>query len=320
MNKELDDVNNEAALLRGHLRLLMQITASAQESLDRDYFLVRCLEEICRTQQWCIGQIWFVNELEGIITCSPSSYYANGNFASFRKDSLERRFTRGVGLPGRVWGSAMPICITEIEHEKGLQFPRLHIAREIGLNSAFAIPISNGPQTIGVMEFLAPSMKKPDPETERFFEKLGSFIGTYLAQKKAEERALTADVKFSVVIDQAPLAFIGMNVVGEIVQWNIKAEQIFGWKRDEVIGRLLAEIIIPPEHREAHMKGLLRYMGSRKTTVMNQLIRTDALCKSGERVKIDMKIFVQSRGEHEVSFAAFISEPEPPKVNPDIVL
>jgi PAS domain S-box-containing protein len=320
MSKELDDVQNEAALLRAHLRLLMQITASAQESLDSDYFLVRCMEEICRTQEWSMGQIWFVNELDGIITCSASSYYANGNFADFRKDSLERRFTRGVGLPGRVWGSGVPICITEIDHEKGLAFPRLQIAREFGLNSAFAIPIANGPQIIGVMEFLAPTMKKLDAETERFFEKLGSFIGTYVAQKKAEHRALKADVRFSVVLDQAPLAFIGMNSVGEIVQWNVKAEEVFGWKRDEVVGRLLAEIIIPPEHREAHMKGLLRYMGSRKTTVMNQLIRTDALSKSGERVKIDMKIFVQSRGEHDVSFAAFISELDPPKVNPDIVL
>ena len=39
---------------------------------------------------------------------------------------------------------------------------------------------------------------------------------------------------------------------GVLVDWNPQAEATFGWARDEAIGRVLAETILPESGREAH--------------------------------------------------------------------
>ena len=47
-----------------------------------------------------------------------------------------------------------------------------------------------------------------------------------------------------------------MNSEGIITGWNSQAEKIFGWSREEAIGRMLSETIIPPQYREAHAAGI----------------------------------------------------------------
>ena len=57
-------------------------------------------------------------------------------------------------------------------------------------------------------------------------------------------------------------AFIGMDAAGVITEWNVQAEQMFGWPRQEAIGRLLSATIIPAQHREAHERGLRHFLAA----------------------------------------------------------
>ena len=43
---------------------------------------------------------------------------------------------------------------------------------------------------------------------------------------------------------------------GNITGWNKQSESLFGWRRDEAVGRLLTETIIPKRYHEAHRDGL----------------------------------------------------------------
>ena len=53
-----------------------------------------------------------------------------------------------------------------------------------------------------------------------------------------------------------------MDSTGVITDWNPQAEATFGWSRDEALGRDLAETIIPERHREAHQRGLQRFLAT----------------------------------------------------------
>jgi PAS domain S-box-containing protein len=57
-------------------------------------------------------------------------------------------------------------------------------------------------------------------------------------------------------------AVVAMDAEGRIQGWNRQAEAIFGWTRDEAIGRSLAQTIIPPGHRAAHSAGLARFLAT----------------------------------------------------------
>ena len=51
-----------------------------------------------------------------------------------------------------------------------------------------------------------------------------------------------------------------MDAGGEVTDWNGQAHSLFGWSREEAIGRELATLIIPEEHRAAHREGIARFM------------------------------------------------------------
>ncbi len=58
------------------------------------------------------------------------------------------------------------------------------------------------------------------------------------------------------VIENAPDAVIVIDRVGEIILWNPKAEDLFGWKKEEVTGKQLVHIIVPENQRESHNHGM----------------------------------------------------------------
>src|SRR6266850_714919 len=76
-------------------------------------------------------------------------------------------------------------------------------------------------------------------------------------QERAHARDAEASLRVSEthtrrIIEMALDGFIGMDAAGIITEWNVQAQQIFGWPRQEAIGRLLSATIIPAQHRDGH--------------------------------------------------------------------
>ena len=65
-----------------------------------------------------------------------------------------------------------------------------------------------------------------------------------------------------VIVETALDAIIVMDAGGFITDWNVQAEKMFGWPRQEAIGRLLSATIIPAQHREAHERGLRHFLAT----------------------------------------------------------
>lgn len=77
----------------------------------------------------------------------------------------------------------------------------------------------------------------------------------------------------------APEAVIVIDEEGKITSWNPRAETIFGWTANEVIGKYLYEIIIPERFREAHQKGMQRFMKTKEGPVLNKPLELPAIRK-----------------------------------------
>jgi PAS domain S-box-containing protein len=54
------------------------------------------------------------------------------------------------------------------------------------------------------------------------------------------------------MIEPCPLAIMGLDLDGKVVMWNRGAEQIFGWRAEEVLGRELPTV--PPPEREEYRR------------------------------------------------------------------
>jgi diguanylate cyclase (GGDEF)-like protein/PAS domain S-box-containing protein len=109
-----------------------------------------------------------------------------------------------------------------------------------------------------------------------------------LAERKLDlERA---ENRIRSILENAPDAFIGMDEHGAVSEWNAQAEATFGWRRDEVVGRPLAEVIIPPAQRAAHNAGLARFMKSGTGPVVNQRLEVIALHRDGHEIPVQLSV------------------------------
>ncbi|MEP6467436.1 MAG: PAS domain S-box protein, partial [Parafilimonas sp.] len=92
------------------------------------------------------------------------------------------------------------------------------------------------------------------------------------------------------IIETALDAVVTMNPAGEITEWNAQAERIFGWSRKEAIGRCLCDTIIPPQHRQAHERGLQRFLATGEGPLLNKRIEITALHCTGREFPVELAI------------------------------
>jgi len=92
------------------------------------------------------------------------------------------------------------------------------------------------------------------------------------------------------ILDSVFDAIISMDGDGRVINWNKRAEAIFGWSSSEIIGKSLSETVIPPRYRESHEKSLERFLATGKSKVINQQIEIFALHKDGYEFPVEISI------------------------------
>ena len=109
------------------------------------------------------------------------------------------------------------------------------------------------------------------------------------------------------IVESALDAVIVMDASGRITGWNALAEKTFGWSREEVVGKLLTETIIPARHHEAHGLGLRAFLATGEGPILNKRIETAALRRDGQEISIEMSVSpIRRRGAW--VFSAFIRD------------
>ncbi len=70
-------------------------------------------------------------------------------------------------------------------------------------------------------------------------------------RRRTEERLRESEERYRVMYEAAPLAFVMWDVNTLITGWNRQAEEMFGWTREEVLGRSFFEFMVPESERLA---------------------------------------------------------------------
>jgi diguanylate cyclase (GGDEF)-like protein/PAS domain S-box-containing protein len=123
----------------------------------------------------------------------------------------------------------------------------------------------------------------------------------------AVEETRNSERRVKAIIDTALDAFVGVDAQGRITGWNPRAQEIFGWSREEVLGKTVTETIIPPRFREAHEAGIRRFSAGGSSGVVGKRIQLFALRRSGEEFPVEMTIGLINAGETHF-FGTFIQD------------
>ncbi len=126
-------------------------------------------------------------------------------------------------------------------------------------------------------------------------------------RKRAEQALIESKGKLHTVIETALDAVVQMDARGIITGWNKQAEKVFGWAREEAIGRMVAETIIPPQYRQAHTQGLERFLASGRKNILDSRVELLGLRRNGQEFPIELSITaINTGGEYE--FSGFIRD------------
>jgi PAS domain S-box-containing protein len=122
--------------------------------------------------------------------------------------------------------------------------------------------------------------------------------------KRAQEALVESEERARLIVESALDAVIGIDSSGAVVDWSEQAAKTFGWMREEVLGRPLADIIIPERYRASHRSGLARYLAVGEAHVLNRRIEISALHRDGHEFPVELSITaIRSGGT--VTFSGF---------------
>jgi PAS domain S-box-containing protein len=92
------------------------------------------------------------------------------------------------------------------------------------------------------------------------------------------------------VLETALDAVIVMSADGAVLDWNGHAEEVFGWSREEALGRPLAGLIIPESCRAAHWAGLKRLVETGEARLLDRRVELSGLTRDGQEIPVELAI------------------------------
>jgi PAS domain S-box-containing protein len=98
------------------------------------------------------------------------------------------------------------------------------------------------------------------------------------------------DTKTRRIIDSALDAVLSIDERGSVTEWNVQAEALFGWRRDEALARILSELFIPERYRDAHEKGLKHFLSTGEGPLLNRRIEITACHRDGTEFPVEVSI------------------------------
>ena len=131
---------------------------------------------------------------------------------------------------------------------------------------------------------------------------------TNLAEQSRELEGVELALARKTAIFKAALdCIIYMDHEGKILDFNPAAERTFGYRREDVLGRQLAETIIPPSLRQQHWDGLRRYLETGEGPVLGRRLELTGMRSDGTEIPVELAV-IRVNVPGAPFFAGFIRE------------
>lgn len=116
-------------------------------------------------------------------------------------------------------------------------------------------------------------------------------------RRRTEEALRENEERFRTLVESAPDAVITVGGEGDIVLVNNQAEKLFGYPREELLGKSV-DMLVPPEYRDGQEEDWLRAALDPAMTMRETAREFEALTKDGRRLPVEVRLgAIRARGE-----------------------
>ncbi len=124
----------------------------------------------------------------------------------------------------------------------------------------------------------------------------GKLVGCVLVfrditdRNRKERQARESHARKTAMLNAALDCIITIDHEGSVLEFNPAAESTFGYRSEDVVGREMAEFIIPPSLREQHRRGIAHYLATGEGPVLNRRLEITAMRSDGSEFPIELSV------------------------------
>ncbi len=120
--------------------------------------------------------------------------------------------------------------------------------------------------------------------------------------KRTEEALLASEARWRALLESASQGVVAVDESGRIVLVNVKTEEMFGYKRDELLGQSLG-ILLPERFRKADAGHVPHYFARPQTRVMGIGLELHGLSKDGAEFPVEVSLSAIEQGGSRLAMA-----------------
>lgn len=109
------------------------------------------------------------------------------------------------------------------------------------------------------------------------------------------------------IVERSIDAFVEIDQDSTVTEWNSRAELLFGWTREEALGRRLDELVIPADRRDRYRENMQRYLATGESPAIGRRVEMEAMRRDGARLTAEVLINAYRIGDRHI-FDAFLHD------------
>ncbi len=126
-------------------------------------------------------------------------------------------------------------------------------------------------------------------------------------QRIRYEILLEGERSTRLILENSLQAFLAMDQNGIVLDWNLRAEGLFGWSRHEAIGKSIKDLIRPSPTRDVYLENLDKVLSDSPESILNKRMEVYALHKDGHQFPIEFGIF-RIKDKSDYLYCTFIND------------
>jgi PAS domain S-box-containing protein len=160
-----------------------------------------------------------------------------------------------------------------------------------GLHACWSTPISStAGKVLGAFAIYYDEPRTPATLQQSLIEQFSHIASIAVERTQSDAALKRSEARKAAILDSVLDCIVTIDHEGCFTEFNPAAERTFGYRRDEVVGKQMTDVIIPPSLREEHRRDLARCLTSDEARVLGRRVEMTAVRADGSEFPVEVTI------------------------------
>ncbi|MCK6474617.1 MAG: GAF domain-containing protein [Planctomycetes bacterium] len=152
------------------------------------------------------------------------------------------------------------------------------------MNSGVAMPMQASAGPVGTLCIFDRQKRRYEPRDLQRLRAVARLAAAAVERGELGQALKASEARLQEILDGVPALVIGVNTEGRVVSMNATAEHRIGWRRDEVLGRDVFDLLLPSAEERESYRTMIREALDRGERLQN--VTATIQDREGRRLKV----------------------------------